>query len=573
MVHIKREEKKIKKKNDRRRRRRRRRRPKKKEKEMPPRTPTMGMVGGVSASGGGGGGAGGRASGSFVRLLSSPLCVAALMSVAFFVYVFNWKNASSPSSIHHRNHHLSGRNNHLHQNRRFGERSAGMDHLAHSYRNQNDHEDETSYEEDEDVERRRADLAEEGGGERSDSRNNNKKKASASSSSLPKSSVSYPKAKKDGARLIAQSCNGGNNNNNNNFSEDEEQPKVFLVTGTAGFVGYHVATKLKERGDYVTGLDVVNDYYPRGLKRARLKELTKLGVHTVEADLNDQETLSEMFSICAFTHVLHLAAQAGVRYAAKNPHAYVHSNVAGFVSLMEVVVRQRPFIPRVIFASSSSVYGLNTKVPFSETDVTDSPASLYAATKKSDELLAHTYNAIHGVAVTALRFFTVYGPLGRPDMAYFSFANNIVKGKPIRIFTGPGGSELARDFTYIDDVASGVIASCDTSEPSNTPSEKTAGKKKPKFRVYNLGNTHPVTVSDFVSTLEKHLDKEAIREYVPMPKTGDVPFTHADVSAARRDLGYNPRVSLDEGLKKFVDWYTSYYVDGKHSEDQNYVPN
>ena len=533
----------------------------------------MGMVGGVSASGGGGG-AGGRASGSFVRLLSSPLCVAALMSVAFFVYVFNWKNASSPSSIHHRNHHLSGRNNHLHQNRRFGERSAGMDHLAHSYRNQNDHEDETSYEEDEDVERRRADIAEEGGGERSDSRNN-KKKVSASSSSLPKSSVSYPKAKKDGARLIAQSCNGGNNNNNNNnnFSEDEEQPKVFLVTGTAGFVGYHVATKLKERGDYVTGLDVVNDYYPRGLKRARLKELTKLGVHTVEADLNDQETLSEMFSICAFTHVLHLAAQAGVRYAAKNPHAYVHSNVAGFVSLMEVVVRQRPFIPRVIFASSSSVYGLNTKVPFSETDVTDSPASLYAATKKSDELLAHTYNAIHGVAVTALRFFTVYGPLGRPDMAYFSFANNIVKGKPIRIFTGPGGSELARDFTYIDDVASGVIASCDTSEPSNTPSEKTAGKKKPKFRVYNLGNTHPVTVSDFVSTLEKHLDKEAIREYVPMPKTGDVPFTHADVSAARRDLGYNPRVNLDEGLKKFVDWYTSYYVDGKHSEDQNYVPN
>ena len=250
-----------------------------------------------------------------------------------------------------------------------------------------------------------------------------------------------------------------------------------------------------------------------------------------------------MFSLCTFTHVLHLAAQAGVRYAAKNPHAYVHSNVAGFVSLMEVAVRQRPFIPRVIFASSSSVYGLNTKVPFSETDMTDSPASLYAATKKSDELLAHTYNAIHGVAVTALRFFTVYGPLGRPDMAYFSFANNIVKGKPIKIFTGPGGSE------------------------------KTAGKKKPKFRVYNLGNTHPVTVSDFVSTLEKHLGKEAIREYVPMPKTGDVPFTHADVSAARRDLGYEPRVSLDEGLKKFVDWYTSYYVDGKHSEDQNYVPN
>ena len=397
--------------------------------------------------------------------------------------------------------------------------------------------------------------------------------------SLPKSSVHYPKAKKDSARLIEASCksksiNKASGDGRGGEGEDgEDEQKVFLVTGTAGFVGYHVAMKLKERGDSVVGLDVVNDYYPQGLKRARLKELTKVGVHTVEADLNDQETLTEMFSICTFTHVLHLAAQAGVRYAAKNPHAYVHSNVAGFVSLMEVAVRQRPFIPRVIFASSSSIYGLNTKVPFSEDDVTDSPASLYAATKKTDELLAHTYNAIHGVAVTALRFFTVYGPLGRPDMAYFSFANNIVKGKPIKIFTGPGGSELARDFTYIDDVARGVIASCDTSEKSNTPSEKTAGKKKPKFRVYNLGNTHPVTVSDFVSTLEKHLGKEAIREYVPMPKTGDVPFTHADVSAARRDLGYEPRVSLDEGLKKFVDWYKSYYVNGKHSEDQEYVPN
>jgi UDP-glucuronate 4-epimerase len=459
----------------------------------------------------------------------------------------------------------------LQQNRRFGGAGASDRDDAHSYGSYRHHHNGGNDDHDED-EDELVDVEHEGkrnqilGGEREERSAHTKKKGS--STTLPKSSVSYPKARKDSASLILQSCNGGNNN-----SEDEEQPKVFLVTGTAGFVGYHVATKLKERGDYVVGLDVVNDYYPQGLKRARLKELKRLGVHTVEADLNDQETLAEMFSLCTFTHVLHLAAQAGVRYAAKNPHAYVHSNVAGFVSLMEVVVRQRPFIPRVIFASSSSVYGLNTKVPFSETDMTDSPASLYAATKKSDELLAHTYNAIHGVAITALRFFTVYGPLGRPDMAYFSFANNIVKGKPIKIFTGPGGSELARDFTYIDDVAKGVIASCDTSEPSNTPSDKTAGKKKPKFRVYNLGNTHPVTVSDFVSTLEKHLGKEAIREYVPMPKTGDVPFTHADVSAARRDLGYEPSVSLDEGLKKFVEWYTSYYVDGKHSEDQNYVPN
>ena len=548
-----------------------------KKKEEMPRTPMGGVgthLGGGLGGGVGGGGSGGRS--GLVRLLTSPLCIAAVMSVTFFVYVFNSSStpsSSSSSSIHRdaHHHHHQQRGNYLQQNRRFGGAGASDRDDAHSfgsYRHHHDGEND-DHDEDEDV---LVDVEHEGkrnqilGGEREERSAHTKKKGS--STTLPKSSVSYPKARKDSASLILQSCNGGNNN-----SEDEEQPKVFLVTGTAGFVGYHVATKLKERGDYVVGLDVVNDYYPQGLKRARLKELKRLGVHTVEADLNDQETLAEMFSLCTFTHVLHLAAQAGVRYAAKNPHAYVHSNVAGFVSLMEVVVRQRPFIPRVIFASSSSVYGLNTKVPFSETDMTDSPASLYAATKKSDELLAHTYNAIHGVAITALRFFTVYGPLGRPDMAYFSFANNIVKGKPIKIFTGPGGSELARDFTYIDDVAKGVIASCDTSEPSNTPSDKTAGKKKPKFRVYNLGNTHPVTVSDFVSTLEKHLGKEAIREYVPMPKTGDVPFTHADVSAARRDLGYEPSVSLDEGLKKFVEWYTSYYVDGKHSEDQNYVPN
>ena len=504
------------------------------------------------------------------------------MSVTFFVYVFSNSSSSAIHQHQHHNHRLQQQQQQQ-NSRRFGG-GASEHHRRHHRAEVDDFEDDDELHDNAHSSRNsyhrnhHQEEEEEGGGKSNTilGGERTKKKGSGAGSSLPKSSVSYPKAKKDSASLIAQSCNGGNSNddnNNNNNSEGEDQPKVFLVTGTAGFVGYHVATKLKERGDYVVGLDVVNDYYPQGLKRARLKELNRAGVHTVEADLNDQETLAEMFSLCTFTHVLHLAAQAGVRYAAKNPHAYVHSNVAGFVSLMEVAVRQRPFIPRVIFASSSSVYGLNTKVPFSETDMTDSPASLYAATKKSDELLAHTYNAIHGVAVTALRFFTVYGPLGRPDMAYFSFANNIVKGKPIKIFTGPGGSELARDFTYIDDVARGVIASCDTSEPSNTPSEKTAGKKKPKFRVYNLGNTHPVTVSDFVSTLEKHLGKEAIREYVPMPKTGDVPFTHADVSAARRDLGYEPRVSLDEGLKKFVDWYTSYYVDGKHSEDQNYVPN
>jgi UDP-glucuronate 4-epimerase len=274
-----------------------------------------------------------------------------------------------------------------------------------------------------------------------------------------------------------------------------------------------------------------------------------------------------ILEMCEVSVVVHLAAQAGVRYAVKNPTAYVHSNVAGFVTLMEEVVHASP-MPKVIYASSSSVYGLNTKVPFSESDVTDSPASLYAATKKADELLAHTYNHIHGVAVTGLRFFTVYGPHGRPDMAYFSFANNIMQGKPIRIFKNADGGELARDFTYIDDIVRGTVAACDTSERSG----KREDGSKPPARVYNLGNTHPVTVSDFVSSLERALGKKAQREYVPMPKTGDVPFTHADISAARADLGYNPTVSLDEGMNTFVSWYVKYYENGAHAEDMLYEP-
>ena len=339
------------------------------------------------------------------------------------------------------------------------------------------------------------------------------------------------------------------------------------MTGAAGLVGSHVATALKKRGSGVVGLDNVNDYYPRGLKRTRMAKLSEIGVHVVEADLNDASTVRKILDTCRVTTVVHLAAQAGVRYAVKNPGAYVHSNVAGFVTLLEEITRTTP-MPKVIFASSSSVYGLNTKVPFSEKDVTDSPASLYAATKKADELLAHTYNHIHGLALTALRFFTVYGPYGRPDMAYFSFANNIMKDKPVKIFKGPDGGELARDFTYIDDVVKGTIAACDTSEKSGKGSDGS----RPPFRVYNLGNTQPVTVSDFVSKLERALGKTANRNYVPMPKTGDVPFTHADISAAKKDLGYNPSISLDEGLDSFVRLYSKYYAGGAHAEDTNYVP-
>jgi UDP-glucuronate 4-epimerase len=340
-----------------------------------------------------------------------------------------------------------------------------------------------------------------------------------------------------------------------------------LVTGSAGFVGYHVSKALRAQGAGVLGLDNLNNYYPVVLKRARLAELEKFDVYTVEADLNDAPVIRKALDACNFTHVLHLAAQAGVRYAVKNPLSYLHSNIAGFVILLEETARTSQ-MPKVVFASSSSVYGLNTEAPFSENDVTDTPASLYAATKKADELLAHTYNHIHGMAITALRFFTVYGPFGRPDMAYFSFANNIARGEPVNIFLGPDGKELARDFTHISDVVNGVIASLETSEPSG----KRPDGSKPQFRVFNLGNKTPVTVSDFVSMLEKHLGKKANRKYVPMPRTGDVPFTHANVSKAVLELGYDPTTTLDDGLKQFAEWYLDFCGQGKCHEIQKYKP-
>ncbi|KAI5065304.1 hypothetical protein GOP47_0019999 [Adiantum capillus-veneris] len=337
-----------------------------------------------------------------------------------------------------------------------------------------------------------------------------------------------------------------------------------LVTGAAGFVGSHVSLALKSRGDGVVGLDNFNDYYPVALKRARAANLQKAGIFIVEADLNDQVVLSKLFSLVRFTHVLHLAAQAGVRYAVKNPLAYVHSNVGGFVTLLEQCKTSNPQ-PAIVYASSSSVYGLNSKVPFSEDDRTDHPASLYAATKKADEVLAHTYNHIYGLSITALRFFTVYGPWGRPDMAYFSFTRNIVEGQPIKIFQGPHGEELARDFTFIDDIVKGCVASLDTALPSTGSDGKK--RKKAQFRIFNLGNTQPVKVGDFVSILEKHLKKKAKRNVIPMPATGDVMFTHANVTKAQVALGYNPMTDLDTGLGLFVKWYKSYYKHGGDNED------
>merc|ERR1712187_128050 len=276
-----------------------------------------------------------------------------------------------------------------------------------------------------------------------------------------------------------------------------------------------------------------------------------------------KETLRRAFDLCNFTHVLNLAAQAGVRYATKDPDSYVASNVAGFTTLLEVVKSTTP-MPRVVYASSSSVYGLNTKVPFSEEDVVDKPASLYAATKKSNEMIAHTYNHVYGIAVTGLRFFTVYGPHGRPDMAAFAFANKIMKGEKVRIFQGPGGTELERDFTYIDDIVSGCVGAVDKITPST--------KKTAMNEVYNLGNKDPVTVSYLVDCLETSLGKKAIRNYMPMPPTGDVLKTAADISKAEKDLGYKATTPLNVGIDKFIDWFKDYTKDGQQKDMLEYVP-
>ncbi|XP_020596914.1 UDP-glucuronate 4-epimerase 4-like [Phalaenopsis equestris] len=330
-----------------------------------------------------------------------------------------------------------------------------------------------------------------------------------------------------------------------------------LVTGAAGFIGSHASNALKRRGDGVVGLDNFNDYYDPSLKRARQALLSRSGVFVVEGDINDHPLLRKLFDLVAFTHILHLAAQAGVRYAMKNPGSYIHSNVAGFVSILEAARSANPQ-PAIVWASSSSVYGLNTQVPFSESHLTDRPASLYAATKKADEEIAHVYNHIYGLSITGLRFFTVYGPWGRPDMACFFFTRNILAGKTVTIFQGPDDSTVARDFTYIDDIVQGSIASLDTAQKSTGSGGM---KQRPaQLRIFNLGNTSPVPVVELVSILERHLKVKARRKFVKMPRNGDVLFTHANINLAKKELGYHPTTNLQTGLKRFVKWYLEYYA-------------
>lgn len=330
-----------------------------------------------------------------------------------------------------------------------------------------------------------------------------------------------------------------------------------LVTGAAGFVGFYCAKQLLDRGDEVLGYDNLNDYYDPALKRARLAQLEgRPGFRFVQADLVDRAALDRVFRDWQPEIVLNMAAQAGVRYSLSNPQAYVDSNLTGFVNLLECC-RQHP-VKHLVFASSSSVYGANTKVPFAVGDSTDHPVSLYAATKKANEALAHSYSHLFGTPMTGLRFFTVYGPFGRPDMAYFSFAKAIFEGREIEVFNH---GDMERDFTYIDDIVSGVIRTMDRvpqPDPGWTGNPPVLGHSSAPYRLYNIGNHSPVRLMRFIEVLEQLIGREAIKRFRPMAP-GDVQRTYAEVSDLSRDVGFEPATPIEQGLARFVDWYRDYY--------------
>ncbi len=330
-----------------------------------------------------------------------------------------------------------------------------------------------------------------------------------------------------------------------------------LVTGAAGFIGAALCLRLLERGDEVVGIDNLNDYYDVNLKLARLDRLRDYQRFMfVKLDIADREAIAAFFAAEKFQRVAHLAAQAGVRYSLSHPHAYIDSNIVGFVNILEGC--RHNAVEHLVYASSSSVYGANTNMPFSIHDNVDHPVSLYAASKKANELMAHTYSHLYRLPTTGLRFFTVYGPWGRPDMSPFLFARNILEGKPIDVFNY---GNHRRDFTYIDDIIEGVLRVIDKPAQANaewTGENPDPGTSRAPYRVYNIGNNNPVHLLTFIETLERSLNKQAVKNLLPM-QPGDVPDTYADVSDLVNDLGYKPTTSLEEGIKHFVDWYKDFY--------------
>jgi UDP-glucuronate 4-epimerase len=330
-----------------------------------------------------------------------------------------------------------------------------------------------------------------------------------------------------------------------------------MVTGTAGFIGNQLALKLLERGDEIIGIDNLNDYYDVNLKLARLDRIKDHENFTdIRADISDRETMEKLFEQHKPQRVVNLAAQAGVRYSIENPHAYIESNMLGFLNILEGCRHNN--VEHLVYASSSSVYGANESMPFSIHDNVDHPVSLYAASKKSNELMAHTYSHLYNIPTTGLRFFTVYGPWGRPDMSPILFANAITSGEKLKVFNY---GKHRRDFTYIDDIVEGVVRTLDNIAKPNDEwcgeSPDSATSKAP-FRVYNIGNQTPVELLDYIETIEKHLGKKAEKELLPL-QPGDVVDTYADVSDLVRDVGYQPNTSIDAGIKSFITWYKEYY--------------
>ena len=330
-----------------------------------------------------------------------------------------------------------------------------------------------------------------------------------------------------------------------------------LVTGAAGFIGSHTALRLLDRGDEVVGLDNVNDYYDVSLKEARLARLTgKPGFRFVKLAVEDRAAVADLFRRERFDRVIHLAAQAGVRYSLTNPFAYVDANLQGFMTILEGC--RHSGVQHLVYASSSSVYGSNKTVPFSVHHTVDHPVSLYAATKKANELMAHTYSHLYRLPTTGLRFFTVYGPWGRPDMALFLFTKAILEGRPIDVFNH---GNMERDFTYIDDIVEGVIrATNHVAEPNpawNAHEPDTATSAAP-YRLYNIGNNNPERLTRFIEVIEECLGRTAVKNFLPL-QPGDVPATSADVSNLARDVGFSPNTPIEVGVRRFVEWYRSFY--------------
>jgi UDP-glucuronate 4-epimerase len=331
----------------------------------------------------------------------------------------------------------------------------------------------------------------------------------------------------------------------------------YLITGAAGFIGFHLSKRLLEQGNSVVGIDNLNEYYDVNLKKARLNELKGNPEFTFyKLDLVDRKGIEKLFSENRFDSVVNLAAQAGVRYSLTNPHAYIDSNIVGFLNMLEGC--RNNGIKHLVFASSSSVYGANTKMPFSVHHNVDHPLSLYAATKKSNELMAHTYSSLYKLPCTGLRFFTVYGPLGRPDMALFLFTRAILENRPIDVFNQ---GKMKRDFTYIDDIVEGVIRvtdkipAPDTGWNSDNPDSATSYAP---YRIYNIGNNNPIELMKFIEVLEDCLGKKAEKNLLPM-QPGDVPESYADVDDLVNDVGFKPSTPIEKGIKKFVEWYLDYY--------------